>query len=89
MCIWSDTVNVKSFNFVGTKFCGLTSIDKCVDNLIHGFQIILNIINVNEYFFGILNFFFIQPTKYKFNVQRIEMTLQYMSSKLGNTMLYH
>ena len=46
---------VKSFNFVGTKFRGLTMMDMFVDTWVCGFQIIRNITKVKKYFIGILN----------------------------------
>ena len=50
-----DIVTVKSFIFVYTKFCGLTTMDMYMDTWIHGFQIIWNIANVNNYFIALLN----------------------------------
>jgi len=61
---------VKSFNSVGTKYCGLTMMDMSVDTSIHGFQIILNISKVNKYFLGILSLWVVLPRKYtKVNFQ--------------------
>ena len=40
---------------MGTKFCGLTTIDMFMDTLIRKFQIIHNITKVNKYFVVILN----------------------------------
>jgi len=45
---------VKSFNFVGTKFRGLTTLHMFGDTYICEFQIICNITKVNKYFGGIL-----------------------------------
>ena len=50
-CLVKDTV--KSFNFMGTKFRGLTSIDMFVDTWIRGFQIIHNSARAKKYFIGI------------------------------------
>ena len=67
-----DENTVKSFNFVGTKYCGLTTLGMFMDTLIRGFQIICNIINMNKYFDRILNSGIVLPTKYtKLIVQRI------------------
>jgi len=70
---------VKSFNFVGTKFHSLMTMDMFVDTWIHGFQIILNITKVNKYFIGILNLCIPLPKKYRnLNVQWIKMISQYL-----------
>jgi len=74
---------VKSFNFVGTKFCGLTIVvfDMFVDTWILVFQIICNITEENKYFVGILNSWIVRPTKYtKLNVQRIEIFHCYVNN---------
>ena len=47
--------NVKSFNFVGTKFYGLMTTDMFVDTWNRGFQISLNITKLIKYFDAILN----------------------------------
>ena len=62
-------VAVKSFNFVVTKFCGLTTMDMFMDTWKCGFQIIRNINEVNKYYIRILNLWIVLPTK--LNVQRI------------------
>jgi len=65
---------VKSFNYFGTKFRGLMTMDMLVDTLICGFQITLKITKVNKYFVGILNSWIVLLTKYtKLNVQQIKM----------------
>ena len=45
-------ITVKSLNFMGMKFCGLTTLDMFVDTWICGFQIICNITKVKKYFVG-------------------------------------
>jgi len=51
----NNDVTVKLFNFVGTKFPCLTTLDIFVGTWIRRFQILGNIIKVNKYFVGILN----------------------------------
>ena len=70
---------MNQINFVGTNFCGLTTMDMFVDALICGFQIIPNSTKkVNKYFVGILNLWIALPTrKTKLNVQEIKMISQY------------
>jgi len=65
---------VKSFNFVGMKFWGLTT----MDTWIHGIQIIRHITKVTKYFVGILNSWIALPMKknLKLNVERINMISQ-------------
>ena len=46
---------VKSFNLVGTKFRGLTTLDMFADTLIRVFKFICNITKVSKYFVVILN----------------------------------
>jgi len=76
-------LTVKSFNFVGTKFSGLMTMNMFMDTWICGFQIILNITKVNKYFVGILNLWIVLPPEYmKFNVQRIKMISQYLRRKV-------
>jgi len=68
---------VKSLNFVGTKFRGLTTLDTFVDCWISGFQTICNITKANKCSVGILNLWIAIPTKYsKLNVQWILMISQ-------------
>ena len=49
------SITVKWFNFMGNKFRGLMTTDMLVDTWICGFQIIISISKVNEYFVWILN----------------------------------
>ena len=53
-----------SFNFMSTKFQGLTTKDMFVYTWIRGFQSIWNITTVNEVYVVILNLWIVLPTKY-------------------------
>jgi len=52
--VQSNVITLKSFNFMGTKFRDLTTMDMFVDTSPCGFQIIPNIIEVNKYIIEIL-----------------------------------
>ena len=74
--------NMKSFNFVGTYFRGLTMMDMAANTWIHGFQILLKITEyVNKYFVGILisRIVLLCPTHklHKLNVWWIKIISQY------------
>ena len=56
--------NVKSFNFMVSKFRGFMMMDMFMDTLICGFQIKRNITHVNKYFGGILNLWIVLPMKH-------------------------
>ena len=76
---------MKSFYFVGAKFCGLTTLDMFVDTSICGFKIICNI---TYYFIGILNSWIALPTQYmKLNVQHILMISHYIHMYSYNAIL--
>ena len=64
---------MKSFNFVGIKFRGLTTLRH-----LRGFEIKCIITKVNKYFVGYLNTWIALTTKNtKLNVQRIKIISQY------------
>ena len=69
---------VKSFNFIGMKFCILTTMDIFVDTWICGFLIIRIISKVNESFVGILNSWLALPTKKKMKCPK---TKKYLYNK--------
>jgi len=70
-------ITVKSLNFMGMKFRGLTTLDMFVDTWFRGFQIIYNITKVNKYFCVTLNSWIVLPPKYtKLNIQPIFMNSQ-------------
>ena len=67
---------VKSFYFIGMKFCGLTMMDMFLWTL--EFQIIHSITKLNKFFVGILNSWIALPMKNtKLNVQRIKVISHY------------
>jgi len=69
---------MKSFNFMGTKFRGLMTMDMYKDTWIRGFQIICNITKLNEYFVAILHLYIALPAK----KHEIKCPMNKMSSQL-------
>jgi len=71
------TFIVKSFNFMGTNYRCLTTIDMLVDTWIRGFQIICNIIEVNTYFYvkgdmsdSVTNYNYVGNTKVSVSIKK-------------------